>query len=179
LNQLDEPIEIEEYNPAREKVFRSAANEIRRRLGVLVLGIEHIGSTAVPGLRGKPVVDIMLGVGPGDLRLERLRPALDGYESLGEAGVPGRLYFRRRKSEAINVQAVEFGGMLWIDSVLLRDYLRAHPDEVQRYGRTKSNIIEGGTRTLLAYSRAKHEMIQDLLTHARAWRHEHNLSNHT
>ena len=121
LNQLDEPIEIEAYNPALETVFLSAAKALRTRLGALALGIEHIGSTAVPGLRGKPVVDIML----------------------------------------------------------LRDYLRTHPDEAERYGRMKDRIIEGGARTLLAYSGAKHETIQDLLANARAWKYEHNLSNHT
>ena len=179
LNQLDEPIEIEAYNPALETVFLSAAKALRTRLGALALGIEHIGSTAVPGLRGKPVVDIMLGVGPGDLQEEKLRSALDGYESLGEAGVPGRLHFRRRKTEAINVHAVEYGGKLWIDNVLLRDYLQAHPDEAERYGRIKDKIVEGGNHTLLLYSRAKHEMIQDLLANARAWKYKHNLSNHT
>ena len=63
-NRLDEPIAVEEYNPAWTSVFRAEALKLHSRLGNSALGVEHIGSTAVPGLRAKPVVDIMVGVGP-------------------------------------------------------------------------------------------------------------------
>ena len=179
MNQLDEPIEIEAYNPAWADVFRSTAKDIRAQLGKRILAIEHIGSTAVPGLRGKPVVDVMIGVEHDILQEEVLHPALIGYESLGESGVPGRLYFRKRKPHAINLHGVEYQGTLWADNILLREYLRAHPAEAERYGRKKDGIFEAGARTLLAYSDAKRVTIQDLLVRARAWNPQHQHLHHT
>lgn len=170
MNPLDEPIEIVAFNKSWGAIFRSAANELRSQLGSRALEIQHIGSTAVDGLRGKPVVDIMVGVAESDLDEEMLHRRLVGYQSFGEAGVPGRLYFRRREHAATNVHVVTYAGKLWRDNILLRDYLRAHSEEAVRYARAKDQIVEAGTHTLLAYSAAKHEIIQDLLAHAQAWK---------
>jgi GrpB-like predicted nucleotidyltransferase (UPF0157 family) len=168
-NQLDEPIEIVEYDPRWPEVFGSEAFKLRTQLGSHAEGIEHIGSTAVPGLRGKPVLDIMVGHSPA-IYPRLLRPMLYDYESLGEAGVPGRLYFRKRKPSAINLHVVTYRGQLWTDNLILRDYLRTHLDVAQRYGRAKDEILGRGIFTLLAYSQAKHVTMVDLLEHARTWR---------
>ncbi len=58
---LDEPVELEEYDPSWSEVFRAEALILHARLGNRAGGIEHIGSTAVPGLLAKPIIDIMLG----------------------------------------------------------------------------------------------------------------------
>jgi len=174
-NQLDEPIEIQPYDPVWIEVFRSESANLWARLRDQVIAIEHIGSTAIPGLRSKPVIDVMVGVEAIDLFPEVLAPLLDEYDSLGEAGVPGRLYFRKRKNEAINVHAVEYLGRHWVNNILVREYLLAHPHEAERYGRAKDRILAEGLRTLLAYSHAKQTIMAKLLTDARAWGHRHSL----
>ena len=74
------------------------------KLGQQTLGIEHIGSTAVPELQAKPVIDIMIGI----KELQHSRQVIQdlselNYEFLGEANVPGRLYFRKRGERAFNL----------------------------------------------------------------------------
>ena len=127
----DEPVEIVDYDPHYEGRYRAERDRVRLGLATASLKFEHIGSTAVPGLAGKPIVDLMLGASPTVwAALEELRPRVValGYEDLGEAGVPGRIYFRKRTAlRAFNLALVEEGGALWRDNLALRDYLRATP----------------------------------------------------
>ena len=91
---MDEPVEITDHDPHAEGRYRAERDRVRLGLATASLKFEHIGSTAVPGLAGKPVVDLMLGASPTVwAALEELRPRVValGYEDLGEAGVPGRI----------------------------------------------------------------------------------------
>jgi GrpB-like predicted nucleotidyltransferase (UPF0157 family) len=169
---LDEVVEIADYDPHRAGRFRGERDRLRLGLATATLRFEHIGSTAVPGLRGKPIVDLMLGVPPGasaDLSELRARVAALGYEDLGEAGVPRRIYFRRRALRAFNLALVEHDGHLWRENIALRDFLRAHPDDAAAYADAKRAAIAGGATTLLAYSTAKAPVLVSLTEKARAW----------
>jgi GrpB-like predicted nucleotidyltransferase (UPF0157 family) len=169
--EIDELVEITDYNPIYEGRYRAERDRLRLGLATATLKFEHIGSTAVPGLAGKPVVDLMLGAPPAAwAELESLRGRIValGYEDLGEAGVPGRIYFRRRtKLRAFNVALVEEGGALWRENVALRDYLRAHPEAAAKYAKAKRAAVAGGAKTLLAYSEAKKGALEELLADAR------------
>ena len=167
---LDEAVELVDYDPRWPERFRSDAAEVMNALGGRVGGIEHIGSTAVPGMSAKPVVDVLVGLvgwpmSSGD------REALQalGYEYLGEAGVAGREYFRRRAPHATNLAVVDRKSRLWSDNMILRDYLRAQPDVAAEYSRAKLAAWSGGARTLIAYSAAKGEEMASLLKRAREW----------
>jgi GrpB-like predicted nucleotidyltransferase (UPF0157 family) len=168
---LDEPVEITAYDPHYEGRFRAERDRLRIGLATASLKFEHIGSTAVPGLAGKPVVDLMLGAPPAAwAALEELRARIValGYEDLGEAGVPGRIYFRRRtKLRAFNLALVEHDGAHWRDNVALRDYLRAHPEAVASYAEAKRAAVAGGATTLLAYSAGKAPIVATLVEKAR------------
>ncbi|HVY39030.1 MAG TPA: GrpB family protein [Polyangia bacterium] len=167
---LDEPVEIAEFDPRLARAYRGERDRLRLGLATASLKFEHIGSTAVPGLAGKPIVDLMLGASaPVWATREELRPRLValGYEDLGEAGVPGRLYFRRRTAlRAFNVALVEEGGEHWRANLAFRDYLRAHPEEAAAYANAKREAIAGGATTLLAYSAAKAAAIDAMLKKA-------------
>ena len=83
--------------------------------------------SSVVAMQGKPIVDIIFGLDsfpPLPTVSDRLHSL--GYEALGEAGVPRRLYFRKRLPNPFNVQAVSFGSPLWKNNLLLRDFLD-HP----------------------------------------------------
>ena len=133
--------------------------------------IEHIGSTSVPGLAAKPIVDIQVGVAEplDEARFHALLAPL-GYESMGEAGLPGRLYFRRRGPQSFNVHVIELGGVLWQDNLALRDYLRAAPDAAARYGQHKLAVVAAGANDLTTYSRGKAAVVEELLAQAWRWR---------
>jgi len=169
---LDEPVEIVDFDPRRARAYRGERDRLRLALATASLKFEHIGSTAVPGLAGKPIVDLMLGASPPVWAIrDELRPKIValGYDDLGEAGVPGRLYFRRRTAlRAYNVALVEEDGELWRANLAFRDYLRAHPDEAAAYGAAKREALAGGARTLLAYSAAKAAALDAILQKARA-----------
>jgi GrpB-like predicted nucleotidyltransferase (UPF0157 family) len=170
----DEPVEIADYDPRRARGYRGERDRVRLGLATASLKFEHIGSTAVFGLAGKPIVDLMLGAPPAAwAALDELRPRVValGYEDLGEAGVPGRISFRRRTAlRAFNLALVEEGGALWRDNLALRDYLCAHPADAAAYAEAKRAAIAGGATMLLAYSTAKANVLAALTEKARAWR---------
>jgi len=93
-----------------------------------------------------------------------------GYEYLGEAGVPGRLYFRKRHPHAFNLHLVQWGSEVWTNNLWLRDFLRAPPQEADRYGQHKQELVKRGIGTLLAYSDQKAAVIAELLERAQAWK---------
>ena len=171
---MDEPVEITDYHPRYEGRYRAERDRVRLGLATASLKFEHIGSTAVPGLAGKPIVDLMLGASPTVwAALEELRPRVValGYEDLGEAGVPGRICFRKRTAlRAFNLALVEEGGSLWRDNLALRDYLRTHPEDAAAYAAAKRAAFAGGGTTLLAYSTAKAPALAGLTEKARVWR---------
>lgn len=167
---LDEAVEIVDYDPRWPERYRSCAAEVMSSLAARVAGIEHFGSTAVPGMSAKPVIDVLVGLAGWPMSSGD-REALQalGYEYLGEAGVAGREYFRRRAPYATNLAVVEWKSRLWNDNLMLRDYLRAQPDVAVEYARAKKSAWDGGAHTLLAYSAAKGEAMASLLERARAW----------
>ena len=171
---VDEPVEITDYNPHSEGRYRAERDRVRLGLATASLKFEHIGSTAVPGLAGKPVVDLMLGASPTVwAALEELRPRVValGYEDLGEAGVPGRISFRKRTAlRAFNLALVEEGGAIWRDNLAVRDYLRARPEDAAKYAEAKRAAIAGGATTLIAYSASRATVLVALVEKARSWR---------
>jgi GrpB-like predicted nucleotidyltransferase (UPF0157 family) len=160
VTELDEPVHLCAYDPRWASLFASEARRI---------AAEHIGSTSVPGLLAKPIIDVMLGVGPSH-SVDSMRAALAalGYEDMGEAGVPGRLYFRRRAKTAFNIALVVRGGSIWIANIALRNYLRTNADAAREYAETKRSACESGAHSLLAYSDYKSEVVARLISRALA-----------
>ena len=115
--------------------------------------IEHIGSTAVPGLVAKPVIDVLLGLRDYPLHRSRRRGQLEriGYDYRGEFGIPGRQFFRKGSPDAHHVHAVLHGGGLWRRHVAFRDWLREHGEDAARYGDSSSgwrpSIVTTGLAT--------------------------------
>lgn len=169
---LDEPIEILDYDPRRARAYRGERDRVRLALGLWLLKYEHVGATAVPGQAGTPIVDLMAGAQPDVWAArEELRPRLValGYEDLGEAGVPGRLYFRRRTPlRAFSLSLVEFEGERWKANLAFRDYLRAHPDEAAAFGNAKREAVASGASTFTAYAAAKAAATDAILKRALA-----------
>ena len=167
-----EPVQIAEYDPAGPALFERERGLIAGALGDLAAAIEHVGSTAVPGLGGKPVIDMMVAVRDVFDEGQRCVAPLGalGYEYKGELGIPGRLYFRKltqgRRSHQIHM--VEHGSDLWERHILFRDYLRRHPDEAEAYYDLKVRLAMGFRMDREGYTGAKTEFIEVALARARA-----------
>lgn len=118
----------------------------------------------------KPIIDIMIGLNSLEIDViteEQLKEL--GYEGFGEAGVPGRLYYRKRTNLYINLQVTIQGSSIWNNNILFRDYLRSHPEDVNKYSEVKQEIVHSGGTTLLQYSDKKADIIQEILAKARKW----------
>jgi GrpB-like predicted nucleotidyltransferase (UPF0157 family) len=169
----NETVEIVAQGPDRAGRFRGERDRLRIGLATASLEFEHIGSTAVPGLGGRPIVDLMLGAPPAAwaaLPELRARVVALGYEDLGDAGVPRRICFRRRALRAFDLTLVELDGPLWRENLALRDYLRAHPADAALFAESKRDALAAGDQTLPAYSAATALVLAALAEKARAWR---------
>jgi GrpB-like predicted nucleotidyltransferase (UPF0157 family) len=166
---LDEPIYFADHNPRWFEYYAIEADRISSGLPAGDIGVEHIGSTAVPGLLAKPIIDVMVGTKRSN-NLPAVRAALVtiGYEDLGEAGVPGRIYFRKREGQAFNVALVEYDGSHWKSNLAIRDFLKVNPGAAQEYAEIKATAFQQGLRSLLAYSDFKAAFIAKLLREALA-----------
>jgi GrpB-like predicted nucleotidyltransferase (UPF0157 family) len=170
-SEVDEPITITAYDPAWPALFAAERDRVERALGEIVTRVEHFGSTAVPGMAGKPIVDLLVGV--RDLAEAAGRAAAleaIGYENFGEIFLPGRLYLRRRGPPHFNVAVTEDGGAFWDAQIVLRDFLRAHPDEAAAYAAMKRAAYAGGAHLFSTYSQAKGPFLAALKERAEAWR---------
>lgn len=162
---VDEPIEVVDYDPSWPAAASAELVRLAEALSAWRVEIEHIGSTAVPGCTAKPIIDILVGTEPNVREDVAAAVVAAGYETLGEAA-PGRIYLRRRRGRFFNVHVVELGGELWRDNLALRDYLRTHDHERERYGEAKRRAVAAAP-ILLAYSREKESLLLELLERAR------------
>ena len=167
----DEPIVVVDYDPIWPQRFEQERRRVAEALGEAVAEIEHIGSTAVPGLAAKPIVDILAGLRTLELPAAAM-DAMGGldYEFLGEYGLPGRLFFRKGRPRSHHVHAVLLGSDLWERHVAFRDYLRAHPAETDAYAQFKLQLVRdvGGDRD--GYVDGKEAYAGALEQRARSWR---------
>jgi GrpB-like predicted nucleotidyltransferase (UPF0157 family) len=157
---------VVEYDPAWAETYERDRVAVVAALGGMVRGIEHVGSTSVPGLAAKPIIDILLGVDADDL--DRIIEPLEriGYEYNpdGEISLPHRRYFRRLLPDGTNthhLHAVEIGGEFWNRHIRFRDYLRANPSKAEEYAALKREHARqhrGG----IDYTFAKTEFIRSV-----------------
>ena len=164
-----EQVAIEDYNPDWALEYRKEAIRIQEIFGGDLLGIEHIGSTAVEGLGAKPLIDFMAGV--ADLKLtEQYIEALSeiGYEHVVHEHFPNRRFFRKglRRAGTHHLHVYRFGGAEWNRQLLFRDYLRSHPEALRGYDRLKRELAEKHRHDRTAYTNAKHDFITGIIEKA-------------
>ena len=166
---------IEDYDPLWPRRFEMLRASLASLLDGLPLAIEHVGSTAVPGLAAKPIidVDVLLGA-PGDLPRAILALASAGYQHRGDLGVPGREAFRTPGDRHPHHLYVCSSHRPYGHHVLFRDYLRAHPEEANVYATLKRKLALKFAADRDAYTNAKSEFIERIL---RAAESEKALSN--
>ena len=162
------------HSAAWAAAFECEAAPVLDALSDVSIELHHIGSTAIPGIVAKPVID-MLGVVPEvealDARAHRL--AALGYEALGEYGIPGRRYFRKNAPDGTRTHQLHAfaAGSPEIQRHLdFRDYLRAFPGEAAAYAALKHDLAARCGSDMGAYSDGKTEFVRAVERRAAAWR---------
>ena len=164
-----EHVAVVPYDPNWPKMFEQERDHLRSCLPQdLVRRIEHFGSTAVPGLASKPIVDMLVEVADLEETKKRIAPVLEaqGYDyfwrpSWGDSTPPFYAWFIKRDARGKrthHIHMVEAHFEHW-DRLLFRDYLRQHPDVAREYGELKMRLCERHHRDRVAYTEAKTDFI--------------------
>jgi GrpB-like predicted nucleotidyltransferase (UPF0157 family) len=175
---MDAPLGLESgmvrvmpHDPRWGDLFAQEAERIRETLAAanLVSVIEHMGSTAVPGLAAKPIVDILAGWHHVE-ELPRLIAALQdaGYTYRGEQGIPGREFFRRGEPRQYHLHLAQFRGSFWQDHLAFRDLLRADDGVAGAYASLKYLLAQKYPWDREAYIDGKTAFVHEMLRQAKA-----------
>jgi GrpB-like predicted nucleotidyltransferase (UPF0157 family) len=154
------------YNGTWPDLFREAAAELRQTLGDRILEIQHVGSTSVPGLVAKPVLDILAGV-PDLRRALDLAPDLEalGYEYRPDEEIPDRLFYRRSTGglRTHHLSLAEPTSSHYRLTLVFRDVLRADAALAEEYGALKEALAERFSDDRKAYVEGKTDFVMRVL----------------
>ncbi len=152
-------------------VFRGIRDELIAVFSPFAVAVEHIGSTSVPGLAAKPVIDVLLGAHALTDIESRIGPLGElgyAYISKYEREIPMRRYFVKSPAASlrVHVHGVELDSRIWREHLAFRDALRADPDLRARYQALKLRLAEAFADDKSAYTAAKGPFIQSVIAKA-------------
>jgi GrpB-like predicted nucleotidyltransferase (UPF0157 family) len=167
---MQPPLVIEDFDPNWSVTFERIRVELAAALGKLALRIEHVGSTAVPGLPAKPIIDIDVVIDTeSDLPAVIEHLARIGYTYQGDLGITRRYAFRARDPEpAHHLYVCAQDSPELHRHLLFRDYLRTHPSTAHAYGVHKRQIQAEVANDRIAYTERKGAFIESVLQEATA-----------
>lgn len=156
---------VQDYDPNWVTQYENEETALKQALGNNILSIEHIGSTSVPGLAGKPLIDILVVI-------QKIEEA-DGFESslsllgfdfLGQYVMEGsRLYVKEKDdTRLVNLHFYYQGHKHIYEMTGLRDYFRSHPEVVKEYSQLKFDLVKKYPEDYGAYRKYKDEWMNEL-----------------
>lgn len=165
--RLDGPVLLAEYDPVWPALFEREAARIRDTLGPAALRVEHVGSTSVPGLAAKPIIDIVLVV-PDSSDEPSYVPPMEAAGYLLRIREPGWFEHRLFKGPETDVNVHVFSeGCGEVDRMLaFRDRLRADEADRRLYERAKRDLAAREWRYVQHYADAKSDVVREIMTRA-------------
>lgn len=153
-------VRLHDYTPLWVELYREEEARIRAAVGDLILDLQHVGSTAIPGIKAKPILDMMAGVA----RLEEAllcRAPLEaiGYDYAVHAGITNDYVFGKGVARTHLLHVVEYGSAEWTAHLRFRDRLRNEPELAQEYERLKEELSLKFSDNRAEYTEAKSEFI--------------------
>ena len=166
-------IRVEAPNPRWVEEFNDEAGRIREIVGPDLVAIHHIGSTSIPEIYAKPIIDMLLAVSSIEIMDERslLFEGL-GYEAMGEYGLPGRRFFRKSNAQGLrshHVHSYAHNNVEVHRHLAFRDFLRAHPSLAQQYSQLKRKLVIEYPQDIESYMAGKDPFIKEMEVRALAW----------
>lgn len=174
-----ERVELVPYNPIWSKMFEEETDFLRKKLpSNIVKRVEHFGSTAVPGLSAKPIIDVLVEITSSEETKKQIVPILEseGYEyfwrpAFGDDIPPYYAWFIKRNSEGKrthHIHMVEGDSELW-DRLYFRDYLREFPEEAKKYNELKIKLCKKYPNDRVKYTSEKGGFIVALTKKAKEY----------
>jgi GrpB-like predicted nucleotidyltransferase (UPF0157 family) len=158
-------IEVVDYDPRWPRTFELLRSRILTALGDIALSVEHVGSTSVPGLSAKPIVDISIVVSErSDVQTAISRLATLGYVHRGDLGIEGREAFSNPDGLPMhNLYLCPRDSVALANHLAIRNYLRAHPEAAREYGELKKHLAERFPDDIDGYIDGKTTMLLTML----------------
>ena len=167
-------IRLQEFDSTWAKRFEEEAGKIAALLGHEVIIIHHIGSTAIPDILARPIIDILVEVKDID-KIDAFNQSFEaiGYIAIGEHGIQGRRFFIKDDSDGnrqVNLFVFQARHSLIAQTLDFRDFLITHPKEARFYSLLKVELAKQHANDLAAYMRGKEAFIHQILLRAEEWR---------
>ena len=161
-------IQLFAYESGWQILFREERDQLQASIGEYVLDIQHIGSTSIPGMTAKPILDIGIAITNFVEGVRCIEPMEKlGYTYKGENGIPRRHYFVKGAPRTHHVHMVEIESEEWRSNLLFRDYLIKHPETAREYARLKQELAKQFATEREAYQAGKDGFIKAVLHKAR------------
>ncbi len=163
---------VKDYDKNWIELYKKEAKKIREIFIGELVEMNHIGSTAVPGLKAKPIIDIMpvvKNIEKVDIFNEKMIEI--DYEPLGELGITGRRYFRKGgENRTHQIHFFQYDNDYEIVRHLaLRDYLISHKEVMLEYGKLKEKLAEQFPKDIEGYSEGKNDFVKNMERKAIEW----------
>ncbi len=160
---------IVDYDPNWPQMYEQEKARIQDAIGEYLIDIQHVGSTSIPGLSAKPIIDIMPIIRDIALIPYCVQPleSLD-YAYFGENGISGRHYFRKpaditSQPHTYHLHIVDKGHDQWAMMLLFREYMLLHPESVQQYDVLKRKLATKYDSDRVGYTNAKEPFVRSIL----------------
>ena len=166
----NEKVKLSRYNPAWEKLYKKEEKILIPIVEKYGLGIEHIGSTAIPGSKAKPIIDIAIGVKNLKDAEKLVKPLkLLGYGCRHDASIEKRYFFTKgnKTYTTYHLHIVKFNSQPWKNQIIFRDYLKKHKEIIKKYNELKEGLAEKYKDDRKKYVAGKDKFIKSVIKEAK------------
>jgi GrpB-like predicted nucleotidyltransferase (UPF0157 family) len=167
-------VEVVPHTPKWREAFDIESKLIAAALGETVVAVHHIGSTAIPNIYAKPIIDFLVEV-KDIIEVDGQSSSMEllGYEVMGEFGMSGRRYFRKNNQEGVrthHIHTFDVSSEQVKRHLAFRDYMIANPKDAQRYSELKRRLAREHPTNIDGYMDGKDGFIREMDQKAAQWR---------
>jgi len=166
-------VEVVGPDESWEPMFELEKDRLEKLFGDLVIQVYHIGSTAIPNIYAKPIIDILIEVKDIE-KVDKFNPGMRqlGYIPKGEYGIPGRRFFIKgtEVNRTHHIHIFQQGDVEVGKHVNFRDYMRLHPDKAVAYSKLKRDLAQKYPEDITGYMSEKNDFIKKIEAEIMIWK---------
>jgi GrpB-like predicted nucleotidyltransferase (UPF0157 family) len=154
-------VRLAPYSSRWSELYELEEQSLREAIGAYVLDIQHVGSTAIPGMVAKPILDVVVAIDSFEAAAVCIEPMERlGYEYRGENGIPRRHYFTKGEPRTHHVHMLEQDNPEWRRMIVFRDALRSDPSLAEEYAMLKKELAKKHSSNRVAYTDGKAAFVE-------------------